>query len=47
MSYSTYVKPDREIDLPLDSVQSILWDPYDRNCKCFFTCGWDGYVRYY
>lgn len=47
--YATYnsIKVDRESDNPSDSVQTILWDPFDRNARSFYTCGWDGYVRYY
>lgn len=48
-SYSSYnaIKIDRESDNPIDTIQSILWDPYDKTATSFFTCGWDGYIRYY
>lgn len=31
---------------PLDTVSSIVWDPYHSN-PAFFTSSWDGFVRYY
>jgi WD40 repeat protein len=31
---------------PLDTVSSILWDPYHPD-PAFFASSWDGYVRYY
>lgn len=41
------IKVDRESDNPMDTIQSIVWDPFDKTARSFFTCGWDGYVRYY
>lgn len=46
MSYSV-IKVEREADLPLDSVQRILWDPTDRYNKTIITAGWDGCARVY
>lgn len=39
------IKP-KEKDQPLDTVSSIVWDPY-RQDPGFIASSWDGWVRYY
>lgn len=42
---SSEIKP-KDADQPLDTVSSIIWDPY-RQDPSFIACSWDGWVRYY
>jgi len=51
--YSSYGRGNKseemrplEKDQPLDTVSSIIWDPYHPD-PAFIVTSWDGFVRYY
>ena len=39
--------PIMDNDQPLDTVSSLIWDPYIGNDLAFLSGSWDGIVRYY
>lgn len=44
---STLIKPEREMDNPLDTVSQIYWDKYDSSFRRIFVASWDGFARLY
>jgi WD40 repeat protein len=46
MNYQV-LRCEKDSDNPIDAVQTIVWDPFDRSYRSFFTGGWDGVARLY